>query len=135
MKERPYKAQKPGIYRNSMSRYACFECRKCFHHAMTKCPQCEGVTHSVGRHFRAPQSRDIKSWEIIKKMVVLLGKQFSGQGAGIIPTSQKQLDEKLQLAYAKQDPSKDLEHKNTNKEDGKIKPKKFRRNWQKKIME
>ena len=49
--------------------FACFECRKSFKREFVltegipialKCPECGGMSHNFGRHFKAPKKSNIK---------------------------------------------------------------------------
>ena len=54
------------------SAFACLDCRKSFKREFDLnegrpqnmvCPDCGGVAHNFGRHFKAPKKTDQKQWE------------------------------------------------------------------------
>ncbi|QIZ84452.1 hypothetical protein HF888_09550 [Bermanella marisrubri] len=54
--------------------FACFDCCKSFKRefnlsegcpAELKCPNCGGIAHNFGRHFKAPKKTDKKQWQKI----------------------------------------------------------------------
>lgn len=55
--------------------YACFTCRKVFKRDYDpnmlemKCPNCGGISHNVGRNFRAPKRGNKNQWEKIEFLV------------------------------------------------------------------
>ena len=51
--------------------YACFACRKSWKvkprdEREAKCPECGGVTHEMGRAFKAPKKTDSEQWEKVE---------------------------------------------------------------------
>ncbi|WP_031565940.1 hypothetical protein [Rheinheimera texasensis] len=54
--------------------FACLSCRKSFKREFNlaeenpkelKCPECGGIAHNFGRHFKAPKKNDLKLWQKI----------------------------------------------------------------------
>ncbi|WP_430457966.1 hypothetical protein [Rheinheimera sp.] len=54
--------------------FACLSCRKSFKREFNlaeekpkelKCPECGGVAHNLGRHFKAPKKNNLKQWQKI----------------------------------------------------------------------
>jgi hypothetical protein len=65
--------------------FACLDCRKSFKREFNlakgcpselKCPECGGMAHNFGRHFKAPKKNDLKQW---KKVAFLFEHGFRFQ--------------------------------------------------------
>lgn len=55
--------------------FACLKCRKSFKREFNLakecppelvCPDCGGMAHNFGRHFKAPKKRDTKQWQKVQ---------------------------------------------------------------------
>jgi DNA replicative helicase MCM subunit Mcm2 (Cdc46/Mcm family) len=58
--------------------FACLECQKSFKREFDlskefpltlKCPNCGGISHNLGRHFKAPKKTDAKQWAKVKFLI------------------------------------------------------------------
>lgn len=55
--------------------FACLDCRKSFKREFNlvvecpdelKCPDCGGLAHNFGRHFKAPKKSNLKQWKKVE---------------------------------------------------------------------
>ncbi len=55
--------------------FACLTCRKSFKREVNlanecptalQCPECGGLAHNFGRHFKAPKKNDLKQWQKVE---------------------------------------------------------------------
>lgn len=86
--------------------YACFECKKVFKRKLlkdvnrdmnetspAKCPQCGNLMADMGLDFKAPASKDIKSWQHVKSLysVGITFHSCGCTGPGYIPADRERL--------------------------------------------
>lgn len=73
--------------------FACLECRKSFKREFDlakdcpselTCPECSGIAHNFGRHFKAPKRSDLKQW---KKIAFLFEHGFRFQKIRLVKNS------------------------------------------------